>query len=101
MNLNELLLSPAVWGVIGSVITGFVTYRTTTSKNNIDLSIKREQFIDAQLQKLFTSYQNEIAEMKEEVKGLVEENKLLREEVIQLKGKIVEMEGHRNVKENN
>ncbi|MFT8313239.1 MAG: hypothetical protein ABF633_03175 [Clostridium sp.] len=101
MNLNELLLSPAVWGVIGSVITGFVTYRTTTSKNNIDLSIKREQFIDAQLQKLFTSYQNEIAEMKEEVKGLVAENKLLREEVIQLKGKIVEMEGHRNVKENN
>lgn len=90
--MNELFSNPAVWGVIGSVVTGFIAYQTAIKKNNLDLTIQRETYVDKQIQTLLSNYKTELGELKIEIKVLTEKNQQLVEEVISLKSKIVELE---------
>ncbi|GAB6153745.1 hypothetical protein JCM17380_24950 [Desulfosporosinus burensis] len=93
MDFNSLLGNPAVWGVIGSVFTGFIAYQTGLKKESADLYKQREAYVDKQLQNLLESYKAELAELKTEIRDLTEKNQLLVEEVISLKAKIMELEG--------
>lgn len=93
MDINTLITSSAVWGVVGSVVTGIITYRTATRKEAVDLTIQREAYVDKQLQSLLESYKSELGELKQEIKELTAKNQQLVEEVISLKAKIIELEG--------
>lgn len=91
--MDNLLGSPAVWGVIGSVITGFIAYRTASKKESVDLYKQREAYVNEQVQGLLESYRKELGELKTEIRDLTEKNQLLVEEIISLKAKIMELEG--------
>lgn len=93
MDLNALAANPAVWGVLGSVLTGIITYRTASKQDNADITIQREAYVDKQLQSLLENYKTELGELKQEIKVLTEKNQQLVEEVISLKAKIIELEG--------
>lgn len=93
MDFNALAANPAVWGVVGSVLTGIITYRTASRKGNADITIQREAYVDKQLQSLLENYKTELGELKKEIKVLTEKNQQLVEEVINLKAKIIELEG--------
>lgn len=92
----DLLNNPAVWGVVGSLISGIIAYRTASQKNNLDLSIKREAYVDKQLQNLIDGYKSELGELKAEIKELTDKNQQLVTEVLSLKAKIIELEGMQN-----
>ena len=94
--VDSLVTNPLVWGLVGSCLTGFMAYRTAAQKNNVDLSIQREAYVDKQLQNLLVSYKSELGELKLEIKELIHKNQLLVEEVFSLKTKINEMEGMQN-----
>lgn len=93
MDLNSLMVNPAVWGVIGSVLTGFIAYRTALKKDSTELYKQREAYVDQHLRDLLESYQVELGELKGEIKALTAKNQQLVEEVISLKAKIMELEG--------
>lgn len=93
VDFNALFANPAVWGVVGSVLTGIITYRTASRKDNADITIQREVYVDKQLQSLLENYKTELGELKQEIKVLTEKNQQLVEEVISLKAKIIELEG--------
>lgn len=93
MDFNSLLGNPAVWGVIGSVFTGFIAYQTGLKKESADLYKQREAYVDEQLRGLLESYRRELGELKTEIRELTEKNQQLVEEVISLKAKIMELEG--------
>lgn len=90
------MLNPAVWGVIGSVITGIITYQTALNKNSVDLAVQREAYVDNQLRNLLESYKTELGELKTEITVLTEKNQQLVEEILGLKAKIIELEGVAN-----
>lgn len=98
MDFNSLISNPAVWGVVGSLLTGIITYKTATSKDDTELAIQREAYVDKQLQNLLENYKTELTELKNEIKELTNKNQQLVEEVISLKAKIIELEGVANVK---
>lgn len=99
MDTSSVLLSPAVWGVLGSLLTGIITYRTAVRKNTTDYAIQREAYVDAQLKNLLETYRSELGSLKCEIKELTEKNQQLVEEVIGLKVKITEMEGIQHEKQ--
>lgn len=88
----EDVLSPALWGVVGSVVTGVLTYRATSKKSNIDLSIQQVGYVDSQIQLLLESYKYDLQCLREEVGALTTENQKLIKEIFELKNKITEME---------
>lgn len=94
--MNSLLASPAVWGGIGSFVTGFIAYQTAIKKNNLDLAIQRETYVDTQLKNLLENYKTELGALKTEVKVLTDKNQQLVEEILNLKAKIIELEGLQN-----
>lgn len=93
MDLNTFITNSAVWGVVGSVVTGIIAYRTATRKEATDLTIQRESYVDKQLQNLLESYKGELGDLKNEIKELTLKNQQLVEEVLSLKAKIIELEG--------
>ena len=100
MALRAVLENPFIWGILGSTVTGFIAYQTASQKNSVDLSIKREAYVDRQLQGLLISYKSDLGELKLEIKDLIEKNQLLVEEVFSLKTKIIDMEGRTNERNN-
>jgi BMFP domain-containing protein YqiC len=108
--VGTLLENPLVWGFIGSAVSGFITYKTASQKNKLDLSLQRETFVDAQMKELILSYKEDIASLKIEIRALTAKNEelvgevfILREkneelvaEVFSLRAKINEMEEHDN-----
>lgn len=96
VDINEFIMNPAVWGVLGSVISGLIAYKTASKKTNLELSVKREAYVDTQLQGLLNSYKTDLGELKIEIRELTEKNQLLVTEVLNLKVKIMELEGKQN-----
>ncbi|URZ16853.1 hypothetical protein [Clostridium felsineum] len=94
----DFLSNTAIVGLLTSVLTGVITYVTTRSKNQVELSIKREELIDQHLQNILEGYKQEISALRAEVHELTEENKKLVAEILGLKAKIYELEEKRNVK---
>lgn len=92
MNINEIL-SPALWGVLGSAITGIITYKSTANKTKGETKIEQMEYVDKQIQTLLDAYQKETAILKNQIQNLTEKNQELVDEILVLRCKIIELEG--------
>jgi predicted RNase H-like nuclease (RuvC/YqgF family) len=79
----------ALIGLMGTVGSGFITYRVTRKKATAQLAQCKEKYIDDKLREIIELYQNEVKQLREDVRKLTHENKLLREEIMDLKHKLL------------
>lgn len=89
----DIGLITVISSIISSGLTAIVTYKVATVNADKDRAVKREEFMDSQMQLLMKTYQTEVDGLKKDITNLQNENQNLRNEVLNLKTKIIELEG--------